>query len=422
MSEGYDSVARGTKAALPARPVRVGDRVRSRSWIKTEWPSGHEVTIVTPDGFGRTSAKRIDVARIDLPYWAHADGADISGLDWSPRTHDAPTSNACAACGRPSAYMLTVSPGDTRPCCCPHCESFLRGESATHRGTAPRTEEAKACGCAWGTSCDHENQHKEGRLLAAHPLAQRTNEALPRFSFDLPPNAPSDLQTHASAVESAINRGVLGRACGYPAPRTDSAAPDDGMLLKLRWLRDTVGVDIERMFARALKEKDGREQPQRSEPVPAATRHERGCLCPKCMVRVDVIIAAGRVLREAGQNAIVFGEGDRPFATISSSAIDELRDSLGGRGESVAIAKGEPPKRKESPSIDVDALPADHPLRIEVRALRQLAECADAAVTREWAFDGVQHMKKLRISVESWRTAMTSIAKKEPSLVGSKGT
>jgi hypothetical protein len=40
-------------------------------------------------------------------------------------------------------------------------------------------------------------------------------------------------------------------------------AADDGMLLKLRWLRDTVGVDIERMFARAQKEKDGRDAPAR---------------------------------------------------------------------------------------------------------------------------------------------------------------
>lgn len=43
-----------------------------------------------------------------------------------------------------------------------------------------RTKEAKACGCAWGgPPCDHESQHKEGRFIAAHPLAPRTNEAFP---------------------------------------------------------------------------------------------------------------------------------------------------------------------------------------------------------------------------------------------------
>lgn len=41
----------------------------------------------------------------------------------------------------------------------------------------------------------------------------------------------------------------------------EQAPPDDeALLVKLRWLRDTVGVDIERMFARALKEKDGRDE------------------------------------------------------------------------------------------------------------------------------------------------------------------
>lgn len=35
---------------------------------------------------------------------------------------------------------------------------------------------------------------------------------------------------------------------------------DAGLLRKLHWLRDTIGIDIERMFARALKEKDGRGQ------------------------------------------------------------------------------------------------------------------------------------------------------------------
>lgn len=41
-------------------------------------------------------------------------------------------------------------------------------------------------------------------------------------------------------------------------PRPNGPNTDDDMLRKLRWLRDTVGVDIERMFARAIKEKDGR--------------------------------------------------------------------------------------------------------------------------------------------------------------------
>lgn len=45
-----------------------------------------------------------------------------------------------------------------------------------------------------------------------------------------------------------------------PAPSSgDAEESDRAMLVKLKWMRDTVGVDIERMFARALKEKDGRQ-------------------------------------------------------------------------------------------------------------------------------------------------------------------
>lgn len=53
-----------------------------------------------------------------------------------PRTAEAPK-HPCAACGRESSYLLGTVRG-TEPCCCRHCEAFLRGETTTHRGSAPK--------------------------------------------------------------------------------------------------------------------------------------------------------------------------------------------------------------------------------------------------------------------------------------------
>jgi hypothetical protein len=69
-------------------------------------------------------------------------------------------------------------------------------------------------------------------------------------------------------------------------------------LQRLHWLRDTVGVDIERMFARAQKEKDGREQPSwltgDQEDLPRVARewaHDSG-------IRDEALIADLAVLLE----------------------------------------------------------------------------------------------------------------------------
>jgi hypothetical protein len=71
----------------PGRPVRLGDRVRSRSWTRTEWPSGQPITHLTMEGFGRSPLAKNDVHVRDFSNWCHADGASIAGIDVSdPRS------------------------------------------------------------------------------------------------------------------------------------------------------------------------------------------------------------------------------------------------------------------------------------------------------------------------------------------------
>ncbi len=72
----------------------------------------------------------------------------------------------------------------------------------------------------------------------------------------VPSSCKADEEWHRLARTPVSDDVIL----SLKAPVPDVVDPDDGrMLLKLRWLRDTVGVDIERMFARAQKEKDGRQ-------------------------------------------------------------------------------------------------------------------------------------------------------------------
>ena len=92
-----------------ARPVRVGDRVRSVHWNKNEWPSGHEVTIVTPEGFGRSSSKAIDVFRGHYQYWRHADGAPIA--DQEACSSEAPSDTASMMAAEACKRLY----GDPRP-------------------------------------------------------------------------------------------------------------------------------------------------------------------------------------------------------------------------------------------------------------------------------------------------------------------
>lgn len=73
--------------------------------------------------------------------------------------------------------------------------------------------------------------------------------------------------------------------------------------------------------------------------------------------------------------------------------------------------------RPETALVDVDALPAEHPLRIEVRALRQLAEHADAWLKRQEAKDwpGTDRaFDKLNTAILAWRSAMRFVAKATP--------
>lgn len=45
------------------------------------------------------------------------------------------------------------------------------------RPMACPSEARAACGCPWPPSCDHENRHRAGRLIAAHPV-QRADKAV----------------------------------------------------------------------------------------------------------------------------------------------------------------------------------------------------------------------------------------------------
>lgn len=66
--------------------------------------------------------------------------------------------------------------------------------------------------------------------------------------------------------------------------------------------------------------------------------------------------------------------------------------------------------RTETPSLDVEALPVDDPLRVEVRALRQLAEHADKVAKQ--MMPKARHGRcssaevKFLTAVEAWRSAM----------------
>ena len=53
-------------------------------------------------------------------------------------------------------------------------------------------------------------------------------------------------------------------------------------LMRLHWMRDTVGVDIERMFARAIKEKDGRDQGATIKATPEAHNPNIPRRCKGC--------------------------------------------------------------------------------------------------------------------------------------------
>jgi hypothetical protein len=86
---------------------------------------------------------------------------------------------------------------------------------------------------------------------------------------------------------------------------SSAEAIPEAWIQRLAWLRDTVGVDVERMFARAQKEKDGRESDRPSEAIPQATPCGRGhwasnaLKCTReaghdgsCMFTIEAVIAA----------------------------------------------------------------------------------------------------------------------------------
>jgi hypothetical protein len=70
-----NNVTCGSCLKIGARPVKIGDRIRSRRWSKMEWPDGHEVIAVTKKGISRVPSELIPVKEIGR--WIHADGAAI---------------------------------------------------------------------------------------------------------------------------------------------------------------------------------------------------------------------------------------------------------------------------------------------------------------------------------------------------------
>lgn len=96
----------------------------------------------------------------------------------------------------------------------------------------------------WTYSQDHHPGQNRTTVAAASTFCLRPREAAPEF---------------CTPCLTARSDECEGGACPMHVP-----SEYDGMLRKLLWLRDTLGVDIERMFARAQKEKDGRA----SEPPP----------------------------------------------------------------------------------------------------------------------------------------------------------
>ena len=130
-------------------------------------------------------------------------------------------SGECAACGNRAGYLLAlvdVMSGKEKIrhewCCCGHCESFLRGESTTHRGTAAVTR------------VDNPNNARCFHVEAGQPCT-RYLEGAERERAEVVKYLRKHAETVIPIMAGELRRvaSIVERGCRLDSPKADESPP-----------------------------------------------------------------------------------------------------------------------------------------------------------------------------------------------------
>jgi hypothetical protein len=147
-----------------------------------------------------------------------------------------------------SRVMFAAVPGATSASCCNINNEDI--DAVRVRPTAPHTVPEQCPECEGTGAIEACDPFPAMKCHACEPPSEDVLRIVHAFDDQERKDAVRELGSRVKATEAALQ-----------THRRE--------LQRLHWMRDVVGVDVERMFARALKEKDGREQRrERATPKP----------------------------------------------------------------------------------------------------------------------------------------------------------
>jgi hypothetical protein len=152
-----------------------------------------------------------------------------------------------------SRVMFAAVPGATSASCCNINNEDI--DAVRVRPTAPHTVPEQCPECEGTGAIEACDPFPAMKCHACEPPSEDVLRIVHAFDDQERKDAVRELGSRVKATEAALQ-----------THRRE--------LQRLHWMRDVVGVDVERMFARALKEKDGREQRRESAKDQSRPIHE----------------------------------------------------------------------------------------------------------------------------------------------------